>query len=787
LSKPGIIYRIQQQYFHESTDVQTIVDIADTDNLIDDSDDPEIRELVSSGNPLELSVIDNDEDPMTSVKALQAICRFNSDSTYSMSTFLGGSRSRWKVHAYIGTEDKTVFLGFIVKSTLQESFMPVPSIVELTASDQVGLLKDIPLKNAAGDNPRGVYKIMDLVAMIMAQTGLSLEFRVAFNIKNSDLVDDISVANSNNEHFFTNNYLDAISFEDEINTSENCYSILQKILGEEAFITQRQGMWWIIRVDEIEDPTRGLYITSFDSDGQFVANLGEKTFRKDIVRSTLNNTIQVINAATLVKADLPRKQVRLDFNFNVPKEVPANVNFSRGDLIDGSNPLSKTYKLADWVMKCYAADTGNLPTSTAFIKRVFDVFGQETERYAVLTPSSAFNTTEIIESAPVPIGQGDKVTITFDFKLPVNLTGGAIDRFLVHAYLVDNSGNVYYITDTPNPSTGVFPWALSIDSREFGLITSVWERDDLDETKWNTLSYDLDEAPADGKIYICFHQFNQQSSGFDNIEIHLSNLKLSIHAKIAGTFIEYSGQYHQTQQAIDETVKREKEVFMSDSQRPIYKGSLLRISDWRLRYTGTVSFANGTSFDVAAYVPDLFRNGDIIRIAGTANNNLTSRIVSAEYHVLLSVTTFVIEDPTVSESVSCTLETPLFALAREFYNAAVFPAGPPSSDYVHTYGEIQLFDVWNQFKNVMRVFQLVAQGCDLEKLDTDSNVDHVHVVHKWSISDPSPHTYHRYFLLMHFRQNWRTAEWSGTMREVFNLDVAKDYSNHLFVLKPTNG
>src|SRR5690348_16687670 len=116
MSKPGIIYRITSQSFHEDEDIQCIVDISDTDFLIDDADDPERIPLTGAGSPIELTVIDNDEDPITPVKAQQLITRFLSDYSYNMASFLGGSDQRWLVHYYIGDDTKTIFKGFIVKS-----------------------------------------------------------------------------------------------------------------------------------------------------------------------------------------------------------------------------------------------------------------------------------------------------------------------------------------------------------------------------------------------------------------------------------------------------------------------------------------------------------------------------------------------------------------------------------------------------------------------------------------------------------------------------------------------
>ena len=85
--------------------------------------------------------------------------------------------------------------------------------------------------------------------------------------------------------------------------------------------------------------------------------------------------------------------------------------------------------------------------------------------------------------------------------------------------------------------------------------------------------------------------------------------------------------------------------------------------------------------------------------------------------------------------------------------AAVFPGGPPSVDYHHRYGEIQLFDVWNQHKNEMRIIQATCQGVDLDKTLTvsgDTLPFPVHLISKWLLSDVSVHTLNKMFILLHF-------------------------------------
>jgi len=134
-----------------------------------------------------------------------------------------------------------------------------------------------------------------------------------------------------------------------------------------------------------------------------------------------------------------------------------------------------------------------------------------------------------------------------------------------------------------------------------------------------------------------------------------------------------------------------------------------------------------------------------------------------------------------TETVSGTIQRINYILADLFYNAAVFPDGDyPDATYEHTYGEMQLFDVWNQFRTEMRILDCSLQGCDLGELDSDNLTDIAHLVNKWNPTDASFHLVYKLFILLHFTQDHDRQAWRGVFRQVVDLKVSKDYSNHEF-------
>ena len=709
MSKPGTIYRINWQSFHTTTDLQCFIDISDNDNLIDDGDEATVIDLQGAGEPCTPSVIDNNENPHTVILAQQLTIKFNSTTQVNMSTFVRGSDQRWGVLYYLGTSDQVIFRGFLVSddNSISEDFLYPPNVVTLTANDGLPLLKDVALVDADGNNPSGYHKISDYLSWALRKTGMDLNLFAAFNIKSVNDVSDISIPNNDPEHFFYVEYLDAKTFEKEIGVSVSCYEAIEIILKLEARIFQLQGAWWILRVDEVESTTNGAYVSKFDSSGGFVSNLGEIDFRKYIGPS---NDIFFSQAATSVTATRATKSLRLNYKYELPLEIPCNSNFERGDLIDDSNPLLKTFELDCWTSIKVNKTTGvesSEDTATKYIERVYDANGFEIEKYAVVTGGSySISNYHAIKSEVIALNEKDKFTVNFSWRMTMDLAVLTYTSCLLK--FVGDSATDYYWTIglADDPLDGLaYKWRTSpIAYFSGGVETDSSYNDYVND--WQSFSVSVDPMPESGKLYIYLYNHNEPIGS--QPDTWFTDFSFEYFYYVNGSY-NLKGQYHTCFQADPATgqykKKIEDDIFMSDAPCRIFKGAL-------------------HEFDGSNYI-----------------------------------------------------------LSDLFYNAAVFPAGPTDPSYTHKYGEIQLFDVWNQIKNEMRVIQATCQNVDLDKTLTVSGNTlpfPAHLISKWLLTDVSNHTLNKLFILLHFNQDHNTQAWSGVLREVEDTTVTKDYSNHDF-------
>jgi hypothetical protein len=629
--------------------------------------------------PIERTIIDNDEDVFKEIRATQVTMNFVSTTTENITTFSIGEANKWLVDLYY--DGQLVFVGYLEPEEMIEDFQDasIGLQVTLTATDGLGLLKDIPLTKPDGTNPRGYFKIVEYVAWALQKTGLELPIRVLNNIGVGDLP---------GVTMYRACYMHSKSFEDEINISEDCYTVLEKILKRNCFLTQRNGEWWIIRPDEYH--ASSFTVHNFDADGLFV----DTSVVTNDSFIGFNEAMRFSNEQTTVAIDSPYKSIELEYNYRFPLEIIDNIDFGRGDerpLLEQTIPGATKYTLDDWTLKREypgGGSSGSVGAASTYIVRKFDANLYEIERYAVLTPgsTSAFPAVHI-ESNGVPVGEKDKFTFSVDFRLASNISGtGAVIFPIAVIYLVMTGGAIRILNEDGTWSAG------------FTSLSARWQREALDESEeWQTLSIEADPIEAEGEIFVQLLHANMIPANGYNGDIHYSNLTFVYQPYINGSYHRYRGHRNKVEQTAESRKKLDDEVFIGDSPRPLFKGGLF------LR-----AVLGGIELDIW-------------------------RLLGAEY-----------------------------------YAANDLPSGADPNDWVHFYGHMQAFDVWNQHNRYFRRFEVTVQGIgDLPGDPTN----------RWLITDASDHTDNKTFILLHHSQDLNMCEWTGVMREVNDSTIPKRYTD----------
>jgi hypothetical protein len=766
----GKEYRGEWMLTDDTTPVR--FSIYDTTLFVADPNDAIIVPMQMGPDPLIVEVIDNSKDKFKpGIKPKQAQIQVYTENGIDISTFTAGADLRWYVEAKQGTD--YIFRGFLMLPEISQPFLPDAVLLNLTASDMLASLKDLPLTDFSSTNPTGPMTLINYFAWALSKTGLVRNIYAAMNIRHGSGVltnqalfsvagqyfvtsglktdffyegQEIIVTNSvsNNgtyrvlsvdnsgvvtqvtidatittgestlgviftdtstaSHLYETVYEDAKTFEDSIGKSKNCYDVLEKLIGEDCILTQYAGDWWIFRIDEYDDNL--IMVRQWDDLGVFVADLTPATYLKTIGTA---ETLRYAGALQILQRDRPLNKLIERFNYDTWQEIVCNIDFSRGDFIADVSTEEKKYDLDCWTLReGTPGNYGTVDGTTATIHRKFNGVNYEKERYAVLTPRTTHEGSSItdvtyIESSALPVIEKDKVSVSVNWRLNLGIaTGGNGSAILMRLVLNGDDGS-WWILGEATTGDGFPKWfntsGWTVNSAK-GVVSI--DFDTINEEEWQTQSWEAPPAPVSGNMYIWLNQFNQLSSSDDNKEVWYNNLSVDYNALINGSYQKYSGQHHQvTRPDSGYFAKREEEVFISDSPRKIFKGSMLLL-------------VNG------AYV-------------------LTSR----------------------------------------FYAYNVFNSGNyPGDGYTHPFGEIQAFSVWNQYRNANWIIEGTLHQIGAAWPD---------LIHKYAISDSHVATNNRYFICTGFTQNWKTGTMKLTLIECYDRILGKIYSDTHEFKYLTNG
>lgn len=422
------------------------------------------------------------------------------------------------------------------------------------------------------------------VRAVAIENILGFDFAIVF--VNESLTDETDSTvtftdNSSSLPFHQVVYLDAKTFEKEINLSEDAYTVIGKILGEDSILFQHQGEWWIVRIDEIEE-IAGIFeykVNRFDiEDGEL---LGSSTIvkQKDV---GVNASMNVMNDDPIVIPDRALAKVKLTYRFTNPLELICNIDFSRGEFIEDMPNVTiandtfnaKKYDIDCWINTSAPftpGQTSPAPSFDAYIKLLYQN-GYEKHRFAVI-PTNTGNT-DFLESAPIKMNSRDKFDISVDFAWDQNISSsdiGGEDTINLAIYFVTLQGydGTNWYLDNSGKWTQTFPAGTWTGLN--GIMVS-WGVDDVDETIFRSVPVSADPLPVSGLIRIALNSIGQ--SEIPDRDMYYNNIQLSYIPFVNGSYQRYTGHVNQVSQNIGYTSIREKEVYMSDTFSVLFKGAM---------------------------------------------------------------------------------------------------------------------------------------------------------------------------------------------------------------------
>lgn len=555
---PQYIYRVTFNYADPSQDETYYLD--QLEGIVD--------ELTPGGDPLRLVTNNNGADKLATVYGLQLVMTFNSTASLNLNKLLQGiySDRRYKVTAWIN--DRPIFRGYLNIADTTEPFLPHPNRIVLSATCGLMSLKSKTLKDFNGANPTGKNKIIDYLAWCFAQTGIEENINVVMNIREET---QGTITADPTGHIYNTEYLDAKTFEAEVGESEDCLTVLQKILKHTCFSGQRHGEWWIKNVDEFDNQPDYVFVytpdgtlDNYDTDG--------REYKKYI---GLDRDMKLSDEAAFVGFQSPAKFIKDTYRYETPKEVPCNVNFERGDYISDISANEKKYEIECWTLY---QDRPNVLSTTAeaFIYRRFEN-NYEKERYAIIGVASSLIEQQLA-SEFIPVQQKGLFDLRFAVKYngQVETSSGTVTGQYAQARLYASDGT-YYTLDGGLDGNSTPAWAqctadFNTNQKYFRIQFDGTE----DDTEWRNVGFqngDCPPIPKDGDLQIVFcHQLK-----VNQFELHIGSLQFEYIPYINGNYQKYTGQHHKVEDTTqDNNNKVDEQVYISDAPLSLLKGALHR-------------------------------------------------------------------------------------------------------------------------------------------------------------------------------------------------------------------
>lgn len=196
-----------------------------------------------------------------------------------------------------------IWTGYVLPEKYSEPYIPVPYDVSVTASDGLGILKDIPFTS------NGEKTLFDVIRFCCNQTGITLDF-----IALSSLVE--SSMNTGNS-VLVQTSLDVSTFQ-----GKTCYEVLESILiSLDAFITEANGKWVIARY------------TDLDKESFLYSNSGELQGKKAVEARELGNVHSELYPIGNLELEIEpaNKSVKFTSDYELRPSFLQNYDFSGGD------------------------------------------------------------------------------------------------------------------------------------------------------------------------------------------------------------------------------------------------------------------------------------------------------------------------------------------------------------------------------------------------------------------------------------------------------------------------
>lgn len=545
-------------------------------------------DLVAGKDALEIETFSNDGSPY-GIFGKRAVISFKSTAVFGMHTFSEGEDGRFDVYAFSTLSNQVIFRGYVVMDDNEEQYVPPGTEVKIVATDGLGLLRGVEFSDFEGVRPDPDIPVtrIKLLAMCLAKTGLGADIIIQDNLYSSLMLYRSVGGGDEMNNPWDQSWILPGGFLKEPNKYEECFTVIEKLLGKNLRISFRNDAWWVQRVHELKRDT--ISYTRFNASGVVQSGVIDDATHIVEIGHADDHDVYFIARATRVSNRRPSKKVEVKYLFDIDPDLPRNKDLIRGDII---TPLLDDgiveYEVDDWRNTGYPLrpDLNTPATNQARIWRVFED-RYEKERYLLLSNTPAPN---FLISKAIYVTADDKFTFSADWRWQVNKSGGFfITHPIYHVVLQAFDGTNWFMDNDGTWYQSSATWNTNVKE-----IEESWKLDDVDETDWRTTTVESKKIPRDGKLMFCLN-----NGGYivaDNYMI-FQNIRFGYIPFRNGSYKKYNGERVTDTQTGRYSNPKEDQVHISCSRKYLDKGTLMTYDEG----TGVITLISDRWFDWTHY------------------------------------------------------------------------------------------------------------------------------------------------------------------------------------------
>lgn len=230
--------------------------------------DRDMNAVEGSDNPFTLQYRNDTGEKGGAIRATSATMSFFEDMMFNIDDLATSDETGIRCKFFVN--DLLEWIGFVTPDFFNVEIASNP-VINLTASDRLGILKDVSYPLDDFYKSSRVSKLY-VLNECLKKTGLELPINICcqlycaqFELSDNE---DPELPDYLLSNYLQDSYVSELRFvtDEENEETLNCYDIIQKILNEgNCLLTQRNGEWWIINKADLASGYSYQHFYPFDS------------------------------------------------------------------------------------------------------------------------------------------------------------------------------------------------------------------------------------------------------------------------------------------------------------------------------------------------------------------------------------------------------------------------------------------------------------------------------------------------------------------------------------------